>query len=117
MPQQQDQSALQHRHSFPANQVPVQQQVPLQHHHSMPVQQNTYPQGTNPGVVQNNGRAGVSGTGLMNAMFQGLVEGAAQQVGQSLMQTVIGGGDAGNGISISGDYAADCSGDTSSATY
>ncbi|KAM7479602.1 hypothetical protein LguiA_027815 [Lonicera macranthoides] len=94
------QQPLQHYHSFPLPQAqapPQPQQVSLQHHHSYPgvgasprpvSQQNYYVQGASTGAVQSGGRtgAGVSGNGLMNAMFQGLVEGAAQQVGQTLMQ-------------------------------
>lgn len=37
------------------------------------------------------------GSGLMNAVLQGFVEGAAQQVGQNLMQSFIGGGGGGGG--------------------
>lgn len=35
------------------------------------------------------------GSGLMNAVLQGFVEGAAQQVGQNVMQSFIGGGGGG----------------------
>ncbi|KAM7482901.1 hypothetical protein LguiB_007484 [Lonicera macranthoides] len=130
------QQPLQHYHSFPLPQAqapPQPQQVSLQHHHSYPgvgasprpvSQQNYYVQGASTGAVQSGGRtgAGVSGNGLMNAMFQGLVEGAAQQVGQTLMQSVIGGGgggggDGGGGDYGGGDYGGDFSGDSSSILY
>lgn len=62
----------------------------------------------NPSVV---GGGNGTGGGIMSAVIQGLVEGAAQQVGQTMMQGIIGGGDVGAG----GDFCVDGGG--GDATY
>lgn len=64
----------------------------MQGQQSLPVMNN---RPSNGGIQKQQSYPG--GGGIMSAAFQGLVEGAAQQVGQSLVQSLMGGEDGGNG--------------------
>lgn len=86
-------SEMQRQQSYPGTGgggMQRQQSYPMTGGGGMQQQQN-YP-GTGGGGMQPQQNYSVAnGGGLMNAAMQGLVEGAAQQVGQNLMQSLIGG--------------------------
>ncbi|KAK3035768.1 hypothetical protein RJ639_033497 [Escallonia herrerae] len=86
---------------------------PLQHTHaSVPARPNYYMHSASTGALQSNPLAGAFGTGnaFMKPAVQGFVEGAAQQVGQTFVQSVISGGSGGGGGDSggSGGGGGDC---------
>ncbi|KAK3019076.1 hypothetical protein RJ639_004363 [Escallonia herrerae] len=108
---------LQHHNSFPGATNHLQYRPPtVAGQGSAPARPTYYMHSASTGALQSNPSAGTYGSGnaFMNAAVQGFIEGAAQQVGQTFMRSVIGGGsDGGDGI---GGGGADLSGGDSSST-
>ncbi|KAK2978724.1 hypothetical protein RJ640_004247 [Escallonia rubra] len=97
---------LQHSNSLPVATHQSQYRPPnttpnpvIAAHASVPARPNYYMHSASTGALQSNPLAGAFGAGnaFMKAAVQGFVEGAAQQVGQTFVQSVISGGSGGGG--------------------